>query len=116
MKISKKLLAVIIVIAFFVGGTIGASGNKVVTKTQIKEVIKTQVTEVCRNEAEWKQMKLIDDKIFSLAGDGMIACGSAIGNTNLSEVLSINEEIKNVTAQTDMQIQERKLILRKLGY
>ena len=89
MNISKKKLALFLLIAFFAGGIFFGIGDP--EETKIREIVK--------NEAEWKQLKSIDDEAFLLAGEFILACSAgalAAGNSDLSALETAVIKMQNI--------------------
>lgn len=95
MKISKKKLALFLFIAFFIGGIIGTSDNKTKTKT----------VEVAKNEIEWRDLKSIDDKIFS----------NLMSETTYI-ILKDDIKLEKLNEEYVFLNDERNFVLKKLGY
>ena len=95
MNISKKRLALFILIAFFVGGLSGTSGQKTETVT----------VEIFKNEIEWKDLKQLDEKIFLNLYEEVSAT-----------ILNDNSRLEKLDEEYIFLQSERDLILEKLGY
>lgn len=100
-------------IALAIGFTIAPTGEtQVVEKEVIKEVS-------IANEADWKQLKEIDDQGFSYAAEGMSVCGETIkaaGNFDVKGIEAGTEKLVVLTEKVNLLANTRLMILEKLGY
>lgn len=111
-QMSSKKFWFYIFLAMFIGFVIAPSGE-----TKVEEKIVTQ--EVVKNEAEWKQLKEIDDRGFSLAAEGMGACSETLIAASNFDVDGINagtEKLQDLATSVNSLALERQEVLVKLGY
>lgn len=115
MNITKPILALIIVISLLVGGIIGVS-------TPIKSVEKPveRVVEVEKPvQPEWNQLKVLDEQMFSIMGEGFTVAAEGMEASTRLDVDGITAstaKLKALTEQLKAKGVERQQLLSKLGY
>jgi len=125
-KLSKLKLAVIIVIALFLGALIAPRQTnqkkeiiKEVPKETIREVIKEVPKEVCSNEATWKELKAIDDKALMVAAESfdlMSRVFDAQSKLDFDKIKLYNSQLEAKAKALQSIADERWRVLEKLGY
>lgn len=95
MNISKRKLALFLVIAFFVGGALGTGGSST----------KTEITDTQKDQIEWVDLMRLDDKIITNLNKSISACG-------VEDIIRCDK----LTEEYQFLISERNLILEKLGH
>ena len=112
------------VLALWLGLMIGGSAKpKEITKEVIKEVPVTKevIKEVVKEPdlTNWRALKSKDDEIISLAGDGFTTVAGIFQALSVGDAYTVNkltDEMGDKTGTITILGNERKEILKKLGY
>ena len=118
----KSWVIVVGILALGLGVMIGNAGEpKTITKEVVKEVPKEVIKEVIKEPdlTNWKALKSKDDELISLAGDGFITVAGIFQALSIGDAYTVNRltnEMEDKTGTITILGNERKEILRKLGY
>ena len=116
---TKKTIAIGIII-FVLGVGIGGAGKtKTVEKEVVREVPVEKTVQVEKNSDEWRKLKSIDDEGFTVAGEAMELCSAgyyAISNNDVNTLQAVTNETKKKTTKMLQLATERQKVLKVLGY
>jgi len=104
----KKIITGLIIIVIFFAG---------VEKEVIKEVTVEKIVE--KNNDDWKELKTIDDEVFTVAGESVVICSQgyeAIFENDAKKLEKLNEQMSEKAARIDSLAVQRQALLKKLGY
>ena len=105
-----KLIGIFL-IAFTLGFLVAPSE---VTKTETKEVVKVDEA----REANWRELKATDDKVFVIAGEGFNVCSKmvvAVGTGDLDALDEGTRWMEDAAVQLGRIASVRNSLIAKLG-
>jgi hypothetical protein len=92
-------------------------GMMIAPKNPTKEIIK-EVPATC-NYSNWKALKEIDDRGFSLSASSAVSCSdgfNALLDQDVDAMNKVIDKMKVLVPQIEKITTERQEILKKLGY